>query len=397
MTGLPGPLRRALGALVLGLPFLALAGPFPFLRYATLIALVLLGGALLLPAAGFQEDLAWQVVLTLLTPLAWMAADPGAWWTRVARSTEHPRLITGALAAGERWGSAEATYEAALVDLGSGIPAFQEAGYRRLQLPAARGHRGAQEAQAGCRAWGHGTPLDPAGARALWVRLGGDPEAPIPPPPLGLLRRAAGTPEGPGVRRIADGLEQAGAATRALLVRSPAARAGLWILAGTLLLFLLAIPLSFVASNLAQGGLVAQATGIIGFVVGIALLPAALMMLVMALLQRRSTTLDATTRRQLDRAAAGDPEAAYHRGLACDRGTPDTPRDVAEARRWFQIAADQGHLAASAHLGELLLLGLGGPRDREGARHHLRRAAEAGDALAARRLADLERHAADQP
>ncbi|HJV91546.1 MAG TPA: tetratricopeptide repeat protein [Holophagaceae bacterium] len=391
MRDLPPPVRRALGILGLGLPVLGLLGPFPILRWTMVLGLLGLACLLLLlPATGLQEDLAWRVLFGLLSPVAWVAPDPGPWWTALARRSEDTRLIEGALLRGEAWGDAEASLEIALNHLGSGVPGIQQAGLAQLQALGARGHREALEALAGCMAWGLGTPLDPARARALWSRLAHPVDDPIPLPRPGLFRSVAARPQGGLEGGLGAALDEAGEATRGLLQRSALARAGLWIAAIVIALLLLALPFTFLLTALVMNGPVRLAAILVLYVVAGTATPLLLLLVVMTVNQRLSTRMGRAERALRLRAEAGDAEACFHLGQAFDRGTPHTPRDHAEARRWYQAAADRGHVEGAFHLGELLLVGVGGLRDRSGALTWLQRAADRGHEGAARFLAQAQ-------
>lgn len=382
MRDLPVLLRRLLGASVLGLPLALAFGPFPFLRAMVVYGLMLLAlGLLVLPWLGLQEQMAWQVLLGALAPVAWLAREPGDWWLALARRTGDLRLLTGALDRAEAWGAPEASLEIALNHLAS--PGLQPAGVRRLEALASQGHPEAGELLAACQAWGLGTPLDPAGARARWVRLGGGPEAPIPPPRPGLVARAVARPPRSVELGLGRGLARVGEATGRFLARSAPARLGLGLLLGTFALLLLAVPVLTTLFSPFTLVLMAFWT------------PALLLLGGMAYRMRRDHRPRRETRERLQRAEAGEAEAAFRLGLDFDRGAPDIPRDPATARRWYRVAADQGHLEAAVRLAELLQLGVGGLRDREGARALLTRAADAGHPEAARRLEALRRHEAD--
>ncbi len=91
-------------------------------------------------------------------------------------------------------------------------------------------------------------------------------------------------------------------------------------------------------------------------------------------------------RRHHARAEGGDPTACFERGMAFMEGSPETPRDVAEARRWLLRAAEGGHVQAMSQLAELLRFGHGGMKDPAQARSWFQRAAEAGHPAAKKAL-----------
>jgi TPR repeat protein len=120
------------------------------------------------------------------------------------------------------------------------------------------------------------------------------------------------------------------------------------------------------------------------------MLVALAMLLPLAWRMRRDHRPGLAVRRHLDRARAGDPEAAYHMGMACLQGREGVPKDPAEARRWLGLAAQKGHLEAMVELSALLRWDLGGFKDPKGADAWLQRAAQAGHGGARARLAELD-------
>lgn len=86
------------------------------------------------------------------------------------------------------------------------------------------------------------------------------------------------------------------------------------------------------------------------------------------------------------RAEAGDPEAAYIVGLLYKLGY-GLHQDKSMAARWWEKAAERGHLRAQVQLAILLESGL--TSDLEAAVHWYRRAAEGGHAEAQRYLGTL--------
>ena len=63
--------------------------------------------------------------------------------------------------------------------------------------------------------------------------------------------------------------------------------------------------------------------------------------------------------------------------------------DYAEARKWFEKAAEQGYGAASFSLGEIYLMGLGVDADREEAKKWYEKAVDQGYEEAKTRLDSL--------
>lgn len=94
-------------------------------------------------------------------------------------------------------------------------------------------------------------------------------------------------------------------------------------------------------------------------------------------------------RRHQAKAESGDPKACFERGMAFLKGSPETPRDGAEARRWLRKAADGGHVEAMAQLAELLRFGHGGMKDPAQAGTWLQHAAEAGHPGAKKALDEI--------
>ncbi len=102
-------------------------------------------------------------------------------------------------------------------------------------------------------------------------------------------------------------------------------------------------------------------------------------------------TAQSETTNQLDPTAPRDAGTQYRLGYAHWTGDA-VDQDDAEAARWFQRAADQGHADAQFYLGVLHAEGTGVPRSRETSSEWFRRAAEQGHASAQFRLArNLER------
>jgi hypothetical protein len=77
-------------------------------------------------------------------------------------------------------------------------------------------------------------------------------------------------------------------------------------------------------------------------------------------------------------ATAGNAEAQF--ALAFFLSAGGIPQDYAQAREWYQKAADQNHHLAQFNLGQMFALGQGMPRSDSMAVMWIRRAAEGGDA-----------------
>ncbi len=61
--------------------------------------------------------------------------------------------------------------------------------------------------------------------------------------------------------------------------------------------------------------------------------------------------------------------------------TPTTPKDYAEAVKWWRKAAEQGHALAQSALGDMYCIGEGVPENYAEAVKWYRKAAEQGDAV----------------
>jgi hypothetical protein len=81
------------------------------------------------------------------------------------------------------------------------------------------------------------------------------------------------------------------------------------------------------------------------------------------------------------KAKAGDPTAQTRLGEKFAHGA-DVGRDLAEAARWYRLAAEQGHAGAQLNLGELYENGAGVEQDLGEAARWYREAAAGGEVLA---------------
>lgn len=106
---------------------------------------------------------------------------------------------------------------------------------------------------------------------------------------------------------------------------------------------------------------------------------------------RRGVSWSLRGRRHQAKAERGDPQACFERGLAFLKGSHETPRDEAEARRWLRKAADGGQVEAMVQLAELLRYGHGGMKDPTQARTWFEQAAGAGHEGAKKALEDISR------
>ena len=87
--------------------------------------------------------------------------------------------------------------------------------------------------------------------------------------------------------------------------------------------------------------------------------------------------------------ARGDPFGMTNLAMKYEEGK-GVARDCAQARAWFQKAAEAGGVAAMYSLGLLYKNGKGGARDNELARTWLQKAADAGQPFARQRLLELK-------
>jgi TPR repeat protein len=93
--------------------------------------------------------------------------------------------------------------------------------------------------------------------------------------------------------------------------------------------------------------------------------------------------------RELVRAGRlGSVQAQRALGVAYATGEWTGPRDLAEAARWYRLAAEKGEPASQYDLGFMLLLGEGGEKDTREGLMWLKRAAEQGELNAYRLLVD---------
>lgn len=72
-------------------------------------------------------------------------------------------------------------------------------------------------------------------------------------------------------------------------------------------------------------------------------------------LQQREALLAAAT--------AGDAEAQFQLGERCRKGDAAAGPDMAEAARWYRLAAAQGHAGAQSNVGSMYYHGMGAPKD----------------------------------
>jgi hypothetical protein len=102
---------------------------------------------------------------------------------------------------------------------------------------------------------------------------------------------------------------------------------------------------------------------------------------------RMGLPLDQAEARRLYQLAAEQGHARAAANLACShRDGEGGPVDLVQAARWFKVATDRGHIQACTNLGIAYMRGDGVPQSRVEAIHYLTRGAQAGDELAAMQL-----------
>jgi hypothetical protein len=84
----------------------------------------------------------------------------------------------------------------------------------------------------------------------------------------------------------------------------------------------------------------------------------------------------------------GSVNAQRMLGVMYATGEWSGPTDLAEARRWYRLAAERGESESQYDLGFMLLLGQGGPKQVDEGLRWVERAGEAGESNAYRLLAD---------
>lgn len=87
-------------------------------------------------------------------------------------------------------------------------------------------------------------------------------------------------------------------------------------------------------------------------------------------------------------ARLGSVNAQRELGVMYATGDWSGPKDLAEAARWYRLAAEKGHAESQYDLGFMLLLGEGGPKNVEEGLIWLERAGAQGEHAAFRLLAD---------
>lgn len=285
-------------------------------------------------------------------------------------------------------GHAEATFRMGeMLRWGIGMTADSEAGRTAYRRAAEMGWKPAAEWLAGALEKGEGMEPD-AELAAFWRRRAEKLEA-REPSRSALLPLPSEAPRDPLMRiasAMADGLDEwMGEAVH-----------GAWF---TWLFWLVIVP----CGMLGILGILGAVLSFIGFVhflsatwvviafLSIAFVVPSLLFFFFWMSSRRGMHWSFMGRRHQARAERGDPKACYERGLAFLKGSPETPRDAAEARTWLRKAAEGGHVDAMVQLAELLRFGHGGMKDSAQAKTWLEQAAEAGHEGAKRSLDEIAR------
>lgn len=283
-------------------------------------------------------------------------------------------------------GHAEATFRMGeMLRWGIGIAADPEAGRTAYRRAAEMGWKPAAEWLAGAYEKGEGTEPD-AEMAAFWHRRAEKLES-RDPSRSALLPLPSEAPRDPLMRiasAVADGLDEwLGEAIHGTwfkwffwMVIVPCGLLGFLGILGTLL-------------SLVGFAQFLSAPWVTVAFLGIGFLVPTLLFFFFWMSSRRGMHWSFLGRRHQARAERGDPKACFERGLAFLNGSPETPRDVAEARRWLRKAAEGGQVEAMVRLAELLRYGHGGMKDPAQARTWLENAAEAGHQGARKALDEL--------
>ncbi len=348
--------------------------------------------------------------------------DPGGAWLRWGRHANSAPQGLAYLERAARLDNAEAHFELGLYCEGGGFGVgVKEKAMDHYRRAAALGHAEATFRMGEMLRWGIGVAADPEAGRTAYRRAaemgwkpaaewlaealekgdGMEPDAELAafwrrraeklavrePGRSALLPLPSEVPRDPLMRitgTIADGLDEwMGEAVHSAwfqrlfwLVLVPCGLLGVLGLAGAFLSFI-----GF--AQFLSAPWVTMAFLSIAFVVP------ALLFFFFWMTSRRGMHWSFLGRRHQARAERGDPRACYERGLAFLKGSPETPRDAAEARAWLRRAADGGHVDAMVQLAELLRFGHGGMKDSAQAKTWLQHAAEAGHEGAKKALDEM--------
>ena len=317
--------------------------------------------------------------------VARFAPDPGALWLHWARHAHHPQQAWWCLEQAVCLGDAEAIFQEGLLYLEGGLgPGGQVEGVERLGKAAERGHPEAAYRRAEALRTGLVGPAEPVraegwyrrsanagfGPAAAWLAhayetgdgVTADPEqarrwaevaARLAPHPLlshSLMRHDA-APEDPLVRLGGQAMARLESAA-AVAVSHPAGGGALLLGAALLAGLALLVVGTFFwtgSSNLHHLPL-------------LMLSPPVAMLAWQAWRLRREGPRQGRDRLR-EAAEAGDAEACYRLGQACQRGGRGRPKDALDAVLWFRRAAEAGHRDAMRALAEAYRGGHGILRD----------------------------------
>lgn len=358
---------------------------------------------------GQAADLISGFETMLLRTLVLWTPDPGATWLAWARRTTSMPRARAWIGFSAEEGHAEGRLQEALGYLdGSWGAGGDQVGAIQLEALAREGHAEAQAHLGHALFWGQGRKRDPVGAfrwmkeaarggfgpAAAWLARAYETGDGVEPHPEAAARWRSRAAEGPLPRpSLLSELRAPSQASRLetvlgaghdhlttffeTILADPASRRIFLAMAA----LVIGLPLLVLAWVLFVGWTAAP----------IFFIPIPICLALMWTGSRFGPTRQSReSRRTWESAQAGDPKAAFALALAFERGDRDHPQDPVEARRWHQRAAEAGHAEAAYRLAELWAWGQGGLRDRRQAKTWLRKAVELGHQGAGGRLAELE-------